>query len=326
MTVGSAMIALMPGRASIGLLAPFGILAARLIQGFALGGEFGSATALMIEHAEGGETKAATWQGVSQNISALVASGIGWLLSHMLAAESFHTLGFRIAFGIGALAGPVALLLRRRLRDAPSFLAAKRQPEPAEILPVSGIAIAAGMVAIGTAQTYLVVYLPSYATTQLHMTAGSALGSVFLLYAVTLAITPLRLLIAARFDASHRTWPMLLSCGAMLATGYPAFFLLDLWPGPVMLFLLPLAFTLIGLPYNAPLSGFMGMVFSARRRGIGLSTGYALGIAAFGGFAPFINTWLVAKTGDPRSPGLYLALTAIVTISALLAARRRLPG
>ena len=67
MTLAGAMIALMPSRASIGLAAPLGILAARLIQGFALGGEFGSATALMIEHSEGDETRAASWQGTSQN-------------------------------------------------------------------------------------------------------------------------------------------------------------------------------------------------------------------------------------------------------------------
>jgi MHS family proline/betaine transporter-like MFS transporter len=92
-----------------------------------------------------------------------------------------------------------------------------------------------------------------------------------------------------------------------------------------MLFLIPLFFTIIGLYYNAPLTGFMGMVFTMRHRGIGLSVGYALGIALFGGFAPFINTWLVSRTGDPRSPGLYLALTSIITIVAIIYAKRRLP-
>ncbi len=325
MTLAGAMIALMPSRASIGLAAPLGILAARLIQGFALGGEFGSATALMIEHSEGDETRAASWQGTSQNFAGLFASGVAWLLSHDAATPLFHIPAFRIAFGLGVLSGPVALWLRQRLPDAPAFLAQRQAHEPVMgASTVSGIAIAAGMVAIGTAQTYLVIYLPTYATTQLHMTSGSALGSVFLLYAVTLAITPVRLMIASRFDRSHRATAMLVSCLAMLAAGYPAFMLLSRWPGPVMLFLLPLGFTVIGLFYNAPLAGFMGLIFAVRERGVGLSIGYALGIALFGGSAPFINTWLVAKTGDPRSPGLYLIFAAAVTIAALLAAQRRL--
>ena len=324
MTLASAMIALMPTRAAIGLAAPFGILLARLIQGFALGGEFGSATALMIEHSTGSETRAASWQGISQNFAGLFASGLAWALSTHLAA-GFHVLPFRIAFGIGALAGPVALLLRRGLAEAPAFLEQQRRPRPDKEHPtLSGVLIAAGMVAIGTAQTYLVIYLPTYATTQLHMQAGKALGSVFLNYIVTLAMTPWRLSVAKRFDRSHRPISMVVSCLAMLAAGYPAFMLLGLWPGPLMLFLLPIGFTVIGMHYNAPLSGFMGMVFSLRHRGVGLSIGYALGLAVFGGSAPFINTWLVAKTGDPRSPGLYLIFASIISIAAILAARRRL--
>jgi MHS family proline/betaine transporter-like MFS transporter len=92
-----------------------------------------------------------------------------------------------------------------------------------------------------------------------------------------------------------------------------------------MLFLLPFFFTVLSLPYNSPLTGFLGMVFSIRHRGLGLSIGYALGIALFGGFAPFINQWLVNVTGDPRAPGLYLAGISLVTITAIYYARRRLP-
>jgi MHS family proline/betaine transporter-like MFS transporter len=328
MTLGSAMITLMPDRATIGILAPLGILAARLIQGFALGGEFGSSTALMIEHSPGGESHAASWQGTSQNIAGLVGSGIALILSLAMPAAAFHDFGFRIAFAIGTLAGPVAILLRRRLREAPAFIEQREKGhDPDEAAPgsFSGVAIAAGLVAIGTAQTYLIVYLPTYAATQLHMKAGKALGAVVLLYVCTLALVPWRLWIARRFDQTHRSRAMIISCIAMMAAGYPAFMALDAWPGPVMLFLIPLFFTVIGMYYNAPLTGFQGMVFGIRHRGIGLSVGYALGIALFGGFAPFINTWLVARTGDPRSPGLYLAMMSVVTIAAIVFASRRLP-
>ena len=330
MTIGSALIALMPSRAAIGLIAPFGILVARLIQGFALGGEFGSATALMIEHSKGSESNAASWQGTSQNIAGLIGSGFAFLLSLMLAPEAFHGYGFRLAFGLGVLAGPVALVLRRRLEEAPAFLALKANPHPpseaAEPTTLPGIAIAACLVAIGTAQTDLVLYLPTYAETQLHMAAGKALGSVVVLYIFTLALVPVRLAIAARFDRSANTLWMVLSCIAMMATGYPAFIALTHFPGAVMLFLIPMFFTVISLPYNSPLTGFMGRVFPIRHRGIGLSVGYSLGIALFGGFAPYINTWLVAHTDDSRAPGYYLAFTSIVTIAAIHFARARLPA
>jgi len=148
MTLGSALITFMPPRDDIGILAPLGILLARLIQGFALGGEFGSSTALMIEHSAGRESNAASWQGTSQNIAGLVGSSVAFILSEALPTPTFHDWGFRIAFGIGVIAGPIALLLRRRLHDAPAFLAQQSAPAPVaagESTTLGGIAIAAGM-------------------------------------------------------------------------------------------------------------------------------------------------------------------------------------
>lgn len=332
MTLGGAAIAVMPSHAAIGLAAPFGILLARLIQGFSLGGEFGSSTAFMIEHSAGGEARAASWQGTSQFIAAMMASGVAWLLNHLLPPPLFGTWGFRIAFGIGVLAGPVALMLRRRLQEPPAFIArdstslTPSDGVAAEPATLSGILIAIGMVALGTGLTYLQIYLPTYATTHLHMTAGSTLGAVFLLYVALVAMTPLRLFIADRFDQSHHGGAMLASCLLLLVCGYPAFMLLDAHPSALTLFLLPVSFQLIGLSYLSPLQAFMGMVFSIRRRGVGLSVAYSTGVAIFGGFAPFINEWLVVKTGDPRSPGLYLAVTAVITMVALGFAGRRIPA
>ncbi len=328
MTIAGAVIALLPGRNAIGIAAPIGILVSRLVQGFALGGEFGASTALMIEHAENAETLGASWQGTSQTLAAACASGVAWLLTAHPAIAPVGIAPFRLAFGLGVAAGPVALLLRRTLEEAPGFGAARDGRPSASVLPdretLGGIAIAAGLVAIGTAQTYLVIYLPSYAATELHLRLSSALGAVFLLYLATLALTPVRLFFARRFDRSRRSGPMILSCILTLAVGYPTFVLLGLWPGRVMLFAIPLALVLLGLPYNAPLAGVMGLVFPVRRRGVGLSVGYALGIMLFGGTAPFVNTWLILRTGDPRSPGLYLALTAAISTIALLLARPRL--
>ncbi len=332
MTLGGAMIAVMPSHGAIGLLAPIGILLARLIQGFSLGGEFGSSTAFMIEHSSGSEARAASWQATSQIIAAMMAAGIAWLINHLLPASLLGTWGFRIAFGIGVLAGPVGLLLRRKLQDAPAFIAWREQAangesagkQAAEPATLSGIMIASGMVALGTGLTYLQVYLPTYATTHLHMTAASSLGTIFLLYLALLAMTPLRLFLASRFDRSHRGKAMQVSCLLLLLSGYPAFMLLDAKPGPWTLFLLPVSLQFIGLFYLSPLPAFMGMVFTVRRRGIGLSVAYSMGVAIFGGFAPLINEWLVTKTGDPRMPGAYLAVTAVITMIALLFAGRRL--
>ncbi|MGE4481851.1 MFS transporter [Acidocella sp.] len=323
MSAATLMMALLPSYEQVGILAPLGMLVARLLQGFALGGEFGSSTALMIEHSGGAETQAASWQGVSQNLAGLLAAGVAWVLT-----SQQHFPGniqpFRVAFALGALGGVGAFLLRRRIGDAPVFLEQQRVRPRMARLPVSGIVVVACMVAIGTAQTYLVLYLPTYAATELGIQTNKALGSVCLLYVFFLLLTPLRLFIAKHFDVTHQTWPMILSCLAMAAMAYPVFALLAVWPGHWGLFCIPFVFAILGLPYNAPLNGFMGLVFPMAERGLGLSTGYALGIAFFGGASPFIFTELISMTGDPRSPGLYLILAAIITLLALLVARWRL--
>ncbi len=325
MTLSGAAVALMPDRTVIGLAAPCGILAARLLQGFALGGEFGSATALMIEHSPADETRAASWQGTSQYVASLVAASVAWLLSDVPGGALLHVQPFRIAFGLGVLAGPLALLLRRRLRDAPAF--ERQEPDSASRDPgtPAGIAIAAGMVAIGTALTYLIVYLPTYAVTQLHMRPASALASVVVLYPVILAFTPLRLRIAQAFDRSRRIMPMQLSCLATLLVGYPAFMLMTHWPGQLMLFLLPLGLTLIGLDLQRAARRVHGAGVpgaSSRHRAVGRLCARHHPVRRLR--ARFINTWLTAYTGDPRSPGLYLAFAALVSMAALFAARRRI--
>ncbi|MBU6448312.1 MAG: MFS transporter [Rhodospirillales bacterium] len=322
MTIAILMLAVLPGYEHIGLLAPLGVLLARLMQGFALGGEFGSSTALMIEHSAGMETEAAAWQGVSQNLSGLLAAGIAWMLTGEGAALGFQP--FRIAFAVGAMGGIAALLLRRRIEDAPLFFEQKEAPRQRPSVVLSNIVIAAGMVAIGTAQTYLVLYLPTYGKTELGVQVKETLAIVCLLYVVLLFLTPLRLAIARRFDKSHSHSYMLYSCLAMAAMAYPAFYALQVWPTSLALFLLSLMFAFLGLPYNAPLNGFMGLVFLVKERGIGLSMGYALGIAIFGGAAPFIFTYLISATGDPRSPAMYLIITSIITLMALSVAKWRL--
>lgn len=331
MTLGCLMITLMPGYRSIGLVAPLGILLARLIQGFSLGGEFGSSTAFMMEHGIGREARSASWQATSQLAASVLAIGVAWSLQALLPADLFGRWGFRIAFAIGTMMGPVGLLLRRGLEEAPVFRAQQEQErrhEPGakprrEPGTVAGVLIAMGLVALGTGQTYLTVYLPTYATTQLHLHASRALGAVLMLYVVMLLLTPVRLFLADRFDRTHNIAPMLVSCLVLLASGYPSFMLLHAFPSAFMLFLLPVLLNVIALPYLSPLQAYMGMVFPLRHRGVGLSVGYAAGVALFGGFAPFINTWLVARTGDARSPGLFLAATASLTVAALLASRSR---
>ncbi len=335
MTLGSLIMTVMPGYQTAGIVGPLGILVARLIQGFSLGGEFGSSTAFMIEQSKGGEARASTWQGTSQAIGGTVALGIAWILSVLMPPHMFQQWSFRVAFGIGVLVGPVALLLRRQMRDAQILdmrvLAVPAVEAPGGGVPgsttepatLANICLSIGLIALSMGEVYLGVYLPTYATVYLHMSSRSAFEAIFIFYLFALLMTPIRLAVAGWFDRSGRIGLAMLSCLLMSAAGYPAFILLTAHPSPALLLLVPITFSLLGTFYLAPLQALMGMVFTKRRRGIGLSVSYALGVAVFGGFTPLITTWLIAETGDRRSPGLYLAATGAITIVTLFLARRR---
>ena len=335
MTLGSLIMTVMPGYQTVGIAGPLGILVARLIQGFSLGGEFGSSTAFMIEQSKGGEARASSWQGTSQAIGGTIALGVAWILSMLMPPSIFQQWSFRVAFGIGVLVGPIAMLLRRQMQDT-QILDAPAHEVPASDAQGSGIdglaaetatlpniCLSIGLIALSMGDVYLGVYLPSYAIVYLHMSSRSAFGAIFVLYLLALLLTPLRLAVAGWFDRSRRIGLVLTSCFLMSAAGYPAFVLLNAYPSPALLFLVPITFTLLGTFYLSPLQALMGMVFARRRRGIGLSVSYALGVAVFGGFTPLIATWLIAETGDRRSPGLYLAATGAITIVTLFLARRR---
>ena len=123
MIVGTLAIAVMPSYQQIGIVAPITILLARLVQGFAVGGEFGSATAFMVEHSTRGRGYYASWQFASQGIATILAAGLGALLTASLTPSDLEGWGWRLPFVFGLLVGPVGFYIRRHLDETPEFVA-----------------------------------------------------------------------------------------------------------------------------------------------------------------------------------------------------------
>src|SRR5437879_5523776 len=102
----------MPGYATIGLAAPILILVARLMQGFSVGGEFGSAVTFLAEQTASRKGFVASWQSASTGITGLFASAFGILLTSTLSPEQLVEWGWRVPFLFGILIGPVGLYIR----------------------------------------------------------------------------------------------------------------------------------------------------------------------------------------------------------------------
>src|ERR1700689_1939964 len=105
MTFGTLTVAVMPTYGSIGILAPIAVLLARLVQGFSAGGEFGSSTAFLVEHAPERRGFIASWQFASQGVSSLLSSVLGVGVISLMTPADMNAWGWRIPFLFGVLVG-----------------------------------------------------------------------------------------------------------------------------------------------------------------------------------------------------------------------------
>jgi MHS family proline/betaine transporter-like MFS transporter len=130
MVLGTLTIAVMPTYHSIGLVAPLLVILARLVQGFAVGGEFGSATAFMSEQSKNRRGFYASWQFATQGMATVMASAIGGTIAASLTQDQIESWGWRLPFMLGLVIGPVGYYIRRHLHETPEFVEAQKKPAP----------------------------------------------------------------------------------------------------------------------------------------------------------------------------------------------------
>jgi MHS family proline/betaine transporter-like MFS transporter len=107
-------------------------------------------------------------------------------------------------------------------------------------------------------------------------------------------------------------------------SAYPSFWLLTAAPSLVTIILVVSWLSLLKAAYSGVLPALMAEIFPVQTRSTGMSLSYNIAVPVFGGFAPFIVTWLIDLTGDSRAPAYYLALTALLSLAVLIAIRRHL--
>jgi len=326
MMIGTTIMAVIPGYATIGVAAPALVLLARLLQGFSVGGEFGSSTAFLVEHSETRKGFMASWQWASQGLTALVASAFGVLLTSALAPDQLLSWGWRVPFLFGLLIGPVGLYIRSRMAETPEFVAAGPARTPVRTLLAehpTAVLIAIGASIISNSSYYLILYIPTYAVSQLHLPPSTGYIAT-LVGAVILGVVSL---IAGHWsDKIGRTRIMLVMTVLFLVTSYPIFAAMVAHPSLATAVLAAGWLSLIKAGYSGVLPSLLSELFPVDTRAIGMSFSYSISVTIFGGFAPFVAQWLIAQTGNKLSPSYYLMATAILSMIAIATAGRRLPS
>jgi MHS family proline/betaine transporter-like MFS transporter len=330
MALGTAAIGCCPSFATIGLAAPLIVIAGRLLQGFAAGGEVGAATTFLMESGPASRRGfLVSWQLGSQGAAALLGASIGVILTRSLSPNDLAAWGWRIPFLIGLLIAPVGLYVRRQLHDVPL-------PKPTtgtatmplvELCQKHGrtVTLATMMMIGGTVSMYIIVYyMPSYLTRVMHMPPTTGFLSATLSALLMFVIAPLSGLLA---DKLKRRKPLVLfttGCNALLV--YPAFYVIthahSLMP---ILASVGIISALMALGSGAG-TLLLLEAFPPHVRASGLAIPYAVGATLFGGTAQLVVTWLIKSTGDPMSAAWYVAPASLISLAAVALFKERRPG
>jgi MFS transporter, MHS family, citrate/tricarballylate:H+ symporter len=330
--MGSAIIvlALTPSYATIGIAAPIIVIIARMVQGFSLGGEVGPTTAYLMEAAPPDRRGLiVSWQPASQEIAATLGALVGMVLSRTMSEAALDSYGWRIAFLIGAACLPFGLWLRAGLPETVDLEATQTHLKAAagrrfELIRAHMRIIILGLMVLasGTIITYVGQYMTTYAENTLHVATelafatsviSNGLGIVGALGGGWLADR------AGRWPVM--VWPQL---AALLLT-YPIFlWIVDTQSAWALLG----GFGFLSLVGSIPYSAFYVALAEAlpqNIRGGAFATIYAVAIAAFGGTAQLIVTWLIHVTGNALAPAWYMLLATAIGLAAMAMMRETAP-
>ncbi len=319
MTGGTGIIAFAPTFSSIGIFAPILIVVARLVQGFSAGGEFGSATAFLAEQHPERRGFFASWQFASQGLTTILATGFGVTLATALTVEQMESWGWRIPFIFGLAIGPVAYYIRRHVDETIEFQSMQISASPVRETIAQGkkrLLISLGAVVLCTVGMYTVLFMPTYAIRELGLPAAGAFSAALLTGVIQVVLIPI---VGALSDRLGRMPIASASAVAILLAIYPMFAWLAAVPTLQTLLIVQAIMGVLLSGYMGGLAALMSELFPPRMRTTGLSISYSFAVAIFGGFAPFINAWLIDVTASKLAPSFYLMFAAVISLVALVA-------
>ena len=317
MAAGTVLIGVVPAYATIGVIAPILVVGARLLQGFSAGGEWGGSTAFIVEWAPGNRRG---FYGSLQQCSVagglLLGAAIAASINTLLSPEAVAEWAWRIPFLLGGLLGPVGLYMRRNIEETPAFLRIREQastpPAKDAVAPAWLAARAFGITILWTVSYYTILtYMPTFLQKYVKVGRSEALWSTVAGLLVMMVATPLMGLWSDRIG---RKPPLLAACIAFILLPLPLFSLMLSGASLATIVLVQVALALALAVYSGPGPAAIAEIFPTRVRSTWMSIGYSLAVAVFGGFAPFIATWLIDRTGTPLAPSFYVIAAAAASL------------
>lgn len=323
MAIAVAIIAFTPSYAAIGLAAPVLIVAGRLLQGFSAGGEFASATSMLVEQAPPGRRGVyAGTQMASQVFTVAVMSLLLIAMTQSMTPAALESWGWRAVFAFGILIGPIGFYMRARMAESPEFVrvvATEGGPAKTPLrdvfrrYPWEALCMA-GLIVVGAAGFYLIlIFLPIYAARQLGVgMLDSQIATVFGC-AVQIVFVFLSAHLSDRYGRRAVLMPVTI---VYVLVTYPLFvYLIDHPSFATLMVVQGVANVLLG-SLSGPLPATLSELFPTRVRSSGIGIVYNVVGAIFGGLGPFLITTLLSATGDKASPAYWAAATGVIGLVA----------
>ena len=320
MGLTTCAIGLLPGYHTIGLAAPLLLVALRLLQGFAVAGEYSSSTVFLLEHAPAKHRAfISSWSMFGQFVGLLLGSGMGALMGAIVSDSQMQDWGWRVPFLFGVVISVVGLIWRRNLTETPVIEdSAVPQGSPAlEAIRTAWRSILCYICLImmaGVGFYVAFVYAVSDLTLHMHLSTARALDINTLALFVVMVTVPLAGLLADR--VGRRPLAMFAALGTIVLA-WPLWWLIHQDNFALIL----LGQTCIGVVFAmgwAVYSLMMAETLAPRIRCSVLSIGNGIAYGIFGGLTPLISTYLVERTGDDFAPVYVMMAFALLSLLAVL--------
>lgn len=322
MAIPTTLIGLLPTYEQIGWLAPLLLTFIRLAQGLSMGGEFTGSMVFVIEHAEQNTRGLyGSWVVFSLLLGILVGSAVATFTTYTLSEEQLLSWGWRVPFLISVLGGFVGTFMRRMIQEPQQFANAKEKHKehstPLVELFKYHLRTIAYVVTIEFTLSIgfylLVAFINNYLTAFLNVDKATSL----MMTTISMIAMGITIPIAGWLSDKVGRKPVLIGGAlAFMLFSYPLFIGLE---GDFAIALsAQIALSFIMGVFFAPIPATLVELFPLSVRYSGLAISHSISMAAFGGSAPMIATWLIHLTESNAAPAIYLTVASFISAIALL--------
>lgn len=321
----TGLIGLVPTYASIGLFAPILVTLLRIIQGFALGGEWGAAQSFVYEIAPPNRRALFTsFRPCGTSFGFFIGSGLITLITMIVSPEALKSWGWRIPFFLAFATALLGLYIRLKVQESPEFLKVKESKKTSE-KPLTdsvkyqkkGMVIVFGLALVSNSVYYvLFTFMPTYLKTALGMSYSTALKMTTVALFVNALSVPFLGWVA---DKCSKKLLLSISTLGFALGAYPGFRLIGTGSYWVVLSVFLFFVLLYGI-YGGTNGMILAEQFPTATRNTSMSVAFSLNATLLGGTAPLTVTWLTSVLHDPLAPAYYIMVCSAIAYIATLCA------